>query len=75
MKAWPFIRPVNSRYSTGGPPSCSNLENSATSWAAEACALRFFRHNTYHDTKMNTVLSKFQYINSSHNYDITCLLW
>lgn len=51
MKAWPFILPVSSRYRTGGPFSCSNLENSATSWATDACALRFFTHNTYSETK------------------------
>ncbi|KAK0152436.1 Claudin-14 [Merluccius polli] len=46
MKACPFIRPVSRRYRTVGPPSASNLENSATSWATDACALRFFTHNT-----------------------------
>lgn len=63
MKAWPFIRPVSSRYNTGGPASRSNRENSATSWATEACALRFFKHNTYNDTRIDPVsLIKFQLV-------------
>lgn len=35
----------------GGPFSCSNLENSATSWATDACALRFFTHSTCSETQ------------------------